>query len=99
MMESARAHDFRFNEAISLLVYGDNQDEIDRLWEKLSSSPEAKQSGWLKDLYGVSWQIIPRQMEEMMSQGTKEQIHRVINEVRRMKKINIDDLWKAYNGE
>lgn len=99
MMESARAHEFHFNEAISFLIYGESQDEINRLWEKLSSSPGDEQSGWLKDRYGVSWQIIPRQMEEMMAQGTKEQIHRVINEVRRMKKINIDDLWKAFNGE
>ena len=72
-MDSAQAHQFNFNEAISFMVYCDTQEEIDEYWEKLSAVPEAEQCGWLKDGYGVSWQIVPTAMNEMMSKGTPEQ--------------------------
>ncbi|MGH2687998.1 MAG: VOC family protein [Actinomycetota bacterium] len=76
-MESAHAHQFGFNEAISLLVSCDSQQEIDRHWASLSAVPEAEQCGWLKDRYGVSWQIAPSEMDDMMRTGTDEQIARV----------------------
>jgi predicted 3-demethylubiquinone-9 3-methyltransferase (glyoxalase superfamily) len=90
----ASQHSFAFNEAVSLMVYCDSQEEIDYFWESLSAVPEAEQCGWLKDRYGVSWQIVPRKMDEMLSKGTKEQIDRITQAFLRMKKIVIEDLEK-----
>ena len=73
-MDSACKHNFAFNEAVSLMVSCDDQEEIDYYWERLSAVPEAEQCGWLKDKFGVSWQVAPAAMEEMMSDGTPEQI-------------------------
>ncbi|MEK7153831.1 MAG: VOC family protein [Patescibacteria group bacterium] len=98
-MDSARMHDFTFNEAISLIVHCDGQEEIDYYWEKLSALPEAEQCGWLKDKYGVSWQIVPKDMEEMMSKGSPEQIDRVTQAFLPMKKLNIARLEEAYEGK
>ncbi|SDG27278.1 Glyoxalase superfamily enzyme, possibly 3-demethylubiquinone-9 3-methyltransferase [Fontibacillus panacisegetis] len=97
-MDSAQEHHFSFNEAISLMVYCDTQEEIDHYWEKLSAVPEAEQCGWLKDKYGLSWQIVPNEMDEMMSRGTPEQIERVTKASLKMKKIDLADLRKAYKG-
>ena len=69
-MDSAHKHEFAFNEAVSLIIKCDDQEEIDYYWEKLSSVPESEQCGWLKDKYGVSWQITPRALDEMMEKGT-----------------------------
>jgi predicted 3-demethylubiquinone-9 3-methyltransferase (glyoxalase superfamily) len=96
-MDSAQAHQFQFNEAISLIVNCDNQEEIDYLWKKLSAVPESEQCGWLKDKYGVSWQITPKDMGEMMSKGTPEQIDRVTQAFLPMKKFDIAKLREAYN--
>lgn len=98
-MDSAREHEFTFNEAFSLLVECDTQEEIDHYWEKLSAVPEAEQCGWLKDKYGVSWQIAPKRMNEMMVQGTPEQIDRVTKAFMPMKKLDIAALEAAYRGE
>jgi predicted 3-demethylubiquinone-9 3-methyltransferase (glyoxalase superfamily) len=98
-MDSAHEHKFSFNEAISLMVYCDTQEEIDGYWEKLSAVPEAEQCGWLKDRYGVSWQIVPTAMDEMMSQGTPEQMRRVTEAFLAMKKFDLAELQKAYNEE
>lgn len=98
-MDSAHAHEFTFNEAISLMVNCDTQDEIDYYWGKLSAVPEAEQCGWLKDPYGVSWQIVPTAMNDMMKNGTKEQVDRVTQAFLQMKKFVIADLQKAYDGE
>jgi predicted 3-demethylubiquinone-9 3-methyltransferase (glyoxalase superfamily) len=95
-MDSAQEHAFHFNEAISLMVYCDTQEEIDDYWEKLSAVPEAEQCGWLKDKYGVSWQIVPRGMDEMMANGTREQVDRVTQAFLPMKKLIISELQKAY---
>lgn len=76
-MDSAHEHKFSFNEAISFMVKCDSQEEIDHYWEKLSAVPEAEQCGWLKDRFGVSWQIVPAEMDEMLEKGTPEQIARV----------------------
>jgi predicted 3-demethylubiquinone-9 3-methyltransferase (glyoxalase superfamily) len=95
-MDSSRQHDFSFNEAISLVVNCDTQEEIDSYWEKLSAVPEAEQCGWLKDKYGVSWQIVPTVMNEMMSSGNKEKIARVTQAFLKMKKFDIKTLQNAF---
>jgi predicted 3-demethylubiquinone-9 3-methyltransferase (glyoxalase superfamily) len=97
-MDSAREHNFTFNEAISLMVQCDDQAEIDYYWQKLSAVPEAEQCGWLKDKYGVSWQVAPTEMEEMMRSGTREQIARVTQAFLPMKKFDLAALKKAYAG-
>jgi predicted 3-demethylubiquinone-9 3-methyltransferase (glyoxalase superfamily) len=97
-MDSAREHNFSFNEAISFMVYCDTQEEIDHYWEKLSVVPEAEQCGWLKDKYGLSWQIVPSEMNEMMSKGTPEQLERVTKAFLKMKKFDLVELRKAYEG-
>ncbi len=98
-MESARSHDFFFTEAISFIVKCDTQDEVDYYWEKLSAVPEAEQCGWLKDKYGLSWQITPAKMDEMMRDGTPEQIGRVTQAFLQMKKFDLATLERAYRGE
>ena len=95
-MDGAGKHDFAFNEAISLMVTCDTQEEIDYYSEKLSAVPEAEQCGWLKDQYGVSWQIVPSIMNEMMKSGTPEQIDRVTQAFLKMKKFDIAKLKQAY---
>nr|WP_144924862.1 VOC family protein [Paenibacillus bovis] len=97
-MDSALNHEFTFNEAISFMVYCDTQEEIDYYWDKLSAVPQFEQCGWLKDKFGVSWQIVPRAMDKMMTNGTAEQINRVNQAVLKMKKLDIAELQKAYNG-
>lgn len=97
-MDSARMHDFAFNEAISLLVNCDTQEEIDYYWEKLSAVPEAEQCGWLKDKYGVSWQIVPKAMNEMMETKDEKKLARVTEAFLKMKKFDIAQLRKAYEG-
>ena len=98
-MDSAQQHNFAFNEAVSFMVSCDTQAEIDYYWEKLSAVPEAEQCGWLKDKYGVSWQIVPSVMGEMMSNGTREQIDRVTQAFLPMKKFDIAKLQAAYAGQ
>jgi predicted 3-demethylubiquinone-9 3-methyltransferase (glyoxalase superfamily) len=98
-MDSAHAHNFAFNEAVSFMVSCDTQEEIDYYWEKLSAVPEAEQCGWLKDKYGVSWQIVPAAMGEMMSSGTPEQLDRVTQAFLPMKKFDIAKLQAAYAGK
>lgn len=97
-MDSAHEHHFNFNEAISFIVHCDTQEEIDYYWEKLSAVPEAEQCGWLKDKFGISWQIVPREMDEMMSQGTPEQLERVTKAFLKMKKFDLQELRNAYKG-
>jgi predicted 3-demethylubiquinone-9 3-methyltransferase (glyoxalase superfamily) len=98
-MDSAHEHNFGFNEAISFMVSCDTQDEIDYYWDKLSAVPEAEQCGWLKDKFGLSWQVVPTAMDEMMSKGTREQIDRVTQAFLPMKKLEIEPLEKAYEGK
>lgn len=97
-MDSAHQHDFAFSAAISLMVHCDTQAEIDHYWDKLSAVPEAEQCGWLQDAYGVSWQIVPTAMDEMMSKGSPEQIARVTQAYLPMKKFDIAKLRGAYEG-
>jgi predicted 3-demethylubiquinone-9 3-methyltransferase (glyoxalase superfamily) len=97
-MDSGYEHKFGFNEAVSLLVRCENQEEIDYYWKKLSAVPEAEQCGWLKDKFGVSWQVTPKVMDEMMREGGPEQIKRVTEAFLAMKKFDIAVLEKAYKG-
>lgn len=96
--DSAEKHDFNFSEAVSLYVECDTTAELDHLWETLSAVPESEQCGWLKDRYGVSWQIAPKQLEEMMSDPDPAKVERVTNAVLSMKKLDLEQLRAAYNG-
>ena len=90
---------FQFNEAISLIVRCDDQAEIDRFWEKLSADPESEQCGWLKAQYGLSWQIVPTRMDEMLEKGSPDQIARVTQAFLPMKKFDVAALERAYAGK
>lgn len=90
--------DFSFNEAFSMIVNCENQQEIDYFWDKLSSVPEAEQCGWVKDKFGVSWQIVPTILKHMMKSGDSEKIKRVTEAFLKMKKFDLEVLQKAYNG-
>ena len=98
-MDSAHKHDFAFNEAISLLIPCENQEEIDYYWGRLSVVPKAEQCGWLKDKYGLSWQVWPTAIGEMMKSGTREQIGRLTQAIMLMKKYDLAKLKKAYEGK
>jgi predicted 3-demethylubiquinone-9 3-methyltransferase (glyoxalase superfamily) len=97
-MDSAHEHQFAFNEAISFIVNCETQEEIDYYWDKLSAVPEAEQCGWLKDRFGVSWQIAPTAMDEMLRSGTPEQIDRVTQAFLPMKKFDLAKLREAFEG-
>lgn len=96
--DSAYDHKFGFNEAISFIVSCEDQKEVDYYWEKLSAVPESEQCGWCRDKFGVSWQIVPKQMDEMMAKGSKDQVDRVTQAFLKMKKFDIAELEKAYKG-
>lgn len=91
---------FKFNEAISFEVYCESQEEIDYYWDKLTAGgdPKAQQCGWLKDRYGVSWQVVPTGMAEMMKDPASPGAQRAMEAVLRMKKLDIAELKKAYAG-
>jgi predicted 3-demethylubiquinone-9 3-methyltransferase (glyoxalase superfamily) len=95
---SSAMHNFAFNEAVSFIVHCETQEEIDSYWEKLSFVPEAEQCGWLKDKYGVSWQIVPNELGEMMKSGDKEKTARVTQAFLKMKKFDIKKLQEVYNS-
>ena len=89
---------FKFNEAISFIVYCDTQEQIDYYWQKLSAVPEAEQCGWLKDKYGLSWQIVPSVLDEMLKARDKKKVTRVTEAFLKMKKLDIQTLKQAYEG-
>lgn len=91
---------FRFNEAISLQVLCDSQSEIDRLWEKLSAGGDAntQQCGWLKDKFGLSWQIVPSILPELLADPDTTKAERVMREMMQMKKFDIARLQRAAAG-
>jgi predicted 3-demethylubiquinone-9 3-methyltransferase (glyoxalase superfamily) len=89
---------FKFTEAISFFVDCKTQEEVDDLWEKLSEGGEKSRCGWLKDKFGISWQIIPSALGELMNDKDPEKSKRVINAMMQMGKIIIADLQKAYDG-
>ncbi len=99
-MDSALAHNFGFNEAVSLMVECENQSEIDHYWEGLTrDGGEEGQCGWLKDRFGVSWQVAPRLLAEMLAHREHERVERVTNAYLRMKKFDIAALERAFRGE
>ena len=92
---------FKFNEAVSFQVMCKSQDEIDHFWEKLGAGgdPNAQQCGWLKDRYGLSWQVVPEGMERMLKDERSPGAERAMNALLQMKKIDMDTLERAFSGE
>ena len=92
---------FKFNEAISFQIYCDTQDEIDYYWAKLGEGgdPNAQQCGWPKDRYGVSWQVVPRGIEELYKDETSPAAARTMEAMLKMKKLDIAELKRAHDGE
>jgi predicted 3-demethylubiquinone-9 3-methyltransferase (glyoxalase superfamily) len=97
-MDSALDHQFNFTEGVSLLVDLNSQEEIDYFWDKLSAVPEAEQCGWLKDKFGVTWQIVPEILNKYLRDQDSEKARRVMEVFLKMKKINIAELEAAYEG-
>lgn len=90
---------FTFSPAISLLVHCETQDEIDALWQKLTAGGQEGQCGWLQDKYGVSWQIVPSALDEMMLDEDPKKRERVVQAFLPMVKINLEELKRAYEQE
>ncbi len=90
---------FKFTEAISLFVNCETQAEVDELWEKLSAGGEKSRCGWLKDKYGLSWQIIPTVLGKLMQDKDPEKAGRVMQAMLQMDKIDIASLQQAYEGK
>jgi predicted 3-demethylubiquinone-9 3-methyltransferase (glyoxalase superfamily) len=91
-LESPLDHPFTFTPTISFILYCENQQEIDEFWKKLSVDKEAQQCGWLKDPFGVSWQIDPRMLGEMLSDMDTQKSERVMKALLNMKKLDIQTL-------
>jgi len=91
---------FKFNEAVSFVIHCRTQDEVDYFWERLSEGgdPKAQQCGWLKDKYGVSWQVVPEALFEMLSGSDAAKSQRVMTALLKMKKFDLAELKRAYNG-
>jgi predicted 3-demethylubiquinone-9 3-methyltransferase (glyoxalase superfamily) len=90
---------FKFSEAVSFQVMCDSQDEIDRFWSKLSEGGKEGQCGWLKDRYGLSWQIVPSALPRMITEARGEQRERIIAAVMGMRKFDVAALHRAAAGE
>src|SRR5690606_18369585 len=88
LMDSAREHGYRFNESVSFMINCADQQEIDYYWEQLSAVPEAEQCGWVKDRFGVSWQITWAEMERFLRSAGQEETNRVMQAVLSMKKLD-----------
>jgi predicted 3-demethylubiquinone-9 3-methyltransferase (glyoxalase superfamily) len=97
-MDAAGEHDFTFNEAVSFMVYCKDQAELDHYWDSLNANPDGGQCGWLQDRYGVSWQIVPAIMHDMMYTGSKAQLDRMMALALTMKKFDIRTLQQAFDG-
>jgi predicted 3-demethylubiquinone-9 3-methyltransferase (glyoxalase superfamily) len=91
---------FRFNEAISFQVNCDSQQEVDYFWDKLSQGGDekAQQCGWLKDRFGVSWQVVPKGLAELVSEPDSERSQRAMNAMLHMRKIDMAAIRRAYEG-
>ena len=90
---------FKFNESVSFMVRCRDQKEIDHYWEKLSAVPQAEQCGWLKDKYGLSWQIVPEALAKMMADKDPERVARVVQAFLPMKKLDVAALERAYERD
>ena len=95
VMDHGFMDDFTFNEAFSLIVVCKDQEEIDYYWEKLSYEPEAENCGWLKDIFGFSWQIVPADMNEILFSGTDEEVKRAAEAILQMKKLDLEKLKES----
>jgi predicted 3-demethylubiquinone-9 3-methyltransferase (glyoxalase superfamily) len=89
---------FKFSEAVSFFVSCDTQEEIDELWEKLSEGGEKRECGWLKDKFGLCWQIIPSLVTKLLAEGDQARLDRVTKKVWEMQKLDLRVLEKAYRG-
>ncbi len=89
---------FTFSEAISFEVYCESQDEVDRFWKQLSEGGEQGQCGWLKDRFGVSWQIVPTRFLELINDPDSERAHRAMQAMLGMQKLDVAELERAVNG-
>jgi predicted 3-demethylubiquinone-9 3-methyltransferase (glyoxalase superfamily) len=89
---------FKFTEAISLVVSCEDQKEVDHFWEKLSAGGQEVQCGWLKDRFGLSWQVVPTALVEMLQDKDPDRSKRAMSAMLKMKKLDIDVLKKAYEG-
>jgi predicted 3-demethylubiquinone-9 3-methyltransferase (glyoxalase superfamily) len=91
--------EFKFNESISFVIDCEDQDEVDRYWDKLvEGGGEHSVCGWLKDRYGVSWQVVPRQLNEYIESSDKDAAKRAMEAMLQMKKIDVEELRRAYEG-
>lgn len=90
---------FKFNEAVSFTVDVEDQEELDYYWERLSHVPESEQCGWCKDKFGMSWQIIPKQLGELMNGDDPEGVKRVTMAMMQMHKLDVAELEAAYAGK
>ena len=90
---------FKFSEAISLLVHCETQQEVDEMWEKLSAGGEKSQCGWLKDKYGLWWQVVPTVLSQMLEGNDPEKANRVMKEIMKMGKLDIKRLQHAYDHD
>jgi predicted 3-demethylubiquinone-9 3-methyltransferase (glyoxalase superfamily) len=88
---------FKFNEAVSFYVECQDQEEVDYFWNLLSAVPESEQCGWLKDRFGLSWQIVPKQMGELLGSHDRKRALAATNAMLQMKKIVVSDLQKAFD--
>ena len=88
---------FKFTEAVSFVVNCESQAEIDEFWQKLTEGGQKSQCGWLKDKYGVSWQVVPTALAGLMSSGDPQKSQRVMQAILQMEKIDIDRLQQAYD--
>ena len=99
-MDSAWPHAFTFNEAVSLMIPCENQAEIDHYWEKLTAGGgQESMCGWLKDKFGVSWQVAPERLEQMLRDPDARKVERVTNAFLKMKKFDLAELERAFRGE
>ena len=89
---------FQFTEAVSFVVNCQTQEEVDRYWEKLSEGGEKGQCGWLKDKFGLSWQIVPIQLLELIQSPEAEKVNQMLQAMMKMKKLDIATLENAFNG-
>ena len=89
---------FKFTEAISLVVHCETQAEVDHFWEKLSAGGQEVQCGWLKDKFGVSWQVVPTLLPEMLQDKDPAKAKRVMAAMLQMKKLSMPELKRAYEG-
>lgn len=90
---------FTFTEALSLSVDCADQEEVDYFWEKLSAVPESEQCGWVKDKFGLSWQIVPKRLGELLTDSDKEKAGRALQAMLQMKKLDVKKLEEAFEGK